>query len=1175
MQGTRGRAGKTAARAAFFAFSGLALMVSNASAAPPLIESTSIAKVATTSAVFVAKINPGGGVTRYRFEYGPEDCSSSPATPCTSVPVPEGKTAAVSSSVTVEVPVEGLTPATLYHYRVVAKNPTEVKGPDRVFATYGPTQGGLPDGRAYEQASPVNKDGGDAQGQQALVKATPDGNGVTFGSTFGIPGGKGAQELPTYLASRGTSNWSTEGLLPPFSVGERIRLEGWSPDYSRIYSRATKLGNPRTEGLVVQSGSAEPEVIAPYVPRGEENFAGEADGGAVVFFEAKAKLPPKEGGTPIPEAVLGIPNLYVWDRESGEVRLAGLFNQGAPKGSFAGPYDWSLGTNAFNLHEGGGQRSYYLQGMHAITPEGDVYFTAAGSGQLYLRINPTQPQSDLNGQGECIKPEEACTIQVSASQKTNGNGPGGTDPAGEQPAAFQAASEDGSEVFFTSTEKLTNNANTGPEQKPASISRAKLNGEVAEDVEAEFLPEHAVGVTRFGPWLYWADPSKGSIGRAKLNAQEEVEAGTVEPEFIVPPPSGGECEEEIEKGPEEGAFKPIEGPIPSEPRYVAVDAGHVYWTNTGLRDENGIPRDGGGTIGRATLDGSEEVEEIEPAFICGENKTQPKERLASNPQGIAVNATHVYWANAAKGAAPTAIARAAIDGSGATGEFLRALGSRAPYGIALSATHLYFVENSPSNPFGNLVRTNLEGGEEIEELVGEDGLRGIALDAGHVYWTNQGEGGAIGRADLELNNVEKDFIDVEGAPGGIAVGASNIFWSVNGEAAGNPGNDLYRFEPASNTLSDLTPLGTVGTGVGADVQGVLGVSADGTRIYFAANGVLAAGASQGDCEGSVRSAKGKCNLYLWQEGQISFIGRLDASGGESDAFDWVGTPREVQSGGGYIPRTAFLGDGGRVLVFRSQEQLSAYPNEGTPEYYRYDSTKPGVISCLSCRPSGEAAGGGPSLGSIEFPVLQPSGQVAGYASRNLSSNGKRFFFETGEALSPADTNGATGCLASDDTPTCLDVYEWEALGEGQCTESSPGYAPLDAGCIYLISTGKSPYPSFFADASEEGESVFFFTRQGLVGQDKDELQDVYDARVGGGLAAQNALPLNPCESPEACHGPAPAAPAEGTPATPSFNGPGNLSEKHKKQKPKKKKHKKHTNKKKQKQQKGKAKGGSK
>ena len=119
-------------------------------------------------------------------------------------------------------------------------------------------------------------------------------------------------------------------------------------------------------------------------------------------------------------------------------------------------------------------------------------------------------------------------------------------------------------------------------------------------------------------------------------------------------------------------------------------------------------------------------------------------------------------------------------------------------------------------------------------------------------------------------------------------------------------------------------------------------------------------------------------------------------------------------------------------------------------------------------------------------------------SRNLSADGNRAFFETTEALVLDDTNGQAGCPLEGGSvqrfPACQDVYEWEAPGHGLLRRRT-ATAP-DGGCLYLISTGKSNYPSLFADASVSGDDVFFFTRQRLVGQDKDELQDVYDARVG-------------------------------------------------------------------------------
>jgi hypothetical protein len=1132
--------------AAIGALSAMALFATGARAATPLIESTQASGVTATGAVLKAVINPQGALTRYRFEYGLVDCAVGP---CAKAPKVEGQIPKGSSPVAVEVPVEGLSPATLYHFRVVAKNPEVSEGPDRVFATLGQTFEGLPDGRAYEQASPLDKDGGDAELQQSLVKATPTGDGITYGATVGMPGGKGAGSIPTFLASRGISEWSSQGLLPPPSVGDRTRVIGWSPDYSRLYSRAIKLGSPATEALIMQPRQGEQvTVIAPYATaiNGQHySFAGETPDGSVVFFEAPFKLPPKAGDPPIAAATEGVPNLYAWDRESNEIHLVGSFNEGAPKGSFAGPFDWSLGTNNFNLNEGGGQRSYYLSDMHAITPSGDAYFTAAGTAQVYLRRNPTEAQSPISA-GKCTKPELACTIHVSASKKTNGKGPGGTDPAGQQTAAFQAASEDGSKVFFTSPEKLTNDANTGPEQPQPAIVRGGIGGGVEDE---EFILGRAVGVARSGSWIYWTNPTGGTIGRAKLDGEEKVE-GTPQPDFISIPPSEGECEEEANPIAEPGVFKPIAERIPSEPRYLAVDAEHVYWTNTGLRDSLGAPIDGTGTIGRAKLNGEGDATEIEPALICGEEASQPGKLLVSNPQGIAVNATDIYWANAARKKSRHTIARAASDGSGVEERFVTPDLEFPPYGVALDATHLYFDLNDGVNSY--IERVTLDGKEALIRFVGESGLRGLAVDSGHVYWTTQGEGGAIGRSDLNLENKENKFIDIEGSANGIAAGAAHLFWAANGDTSGNPGNDLYRYEPAGNTLTDLAPLAGPGNN-GAEVQGVLGVSADGSHLYFAANGVLATGATQGTCKGSVKFAQGKCNLYVWDDGAVSFIGRLDA-GGETDALDWVGTPVEVlNSGNGtYFPKTSFLGEGGAILVFRSQEQLTAYDNEGVPEFYRW---RAGQLTCLTCRPSGEAPGGGPSSGTEStFPAVQPLNEVQAIASRNLSADGRRFFFETSEALSPTDTNGEGGCpFLIGHRASCQDVYEWESPETPWCQESSPSYSPINEGCIYLISTGKSPFPSYFGDASEDGSDVFFFTRQALVGQDKDELQDVYDARVGGGLPGQNEVKPPPCESTEACHGPAPAPPAEGQAATPTFVGPGNPVPKHKKQKAKKKK----------------------
>jgi hypothetical protein len=1156
MQGTTGKAIRTAALT-LVAVGALAIGASSAAAEPPVISGTTVSSVTTTSATLEATVNPEGEATEYHFEYGTVDCTPEPSL-CTSVPVPDRNVEEGEEGPLIERAKEhvtGLSPSTIYHVRLVARNGTGMtEGPDHVFATYSTPLLGLPGGRAYEQASPVDKDGNDAVGSVAVVKAASTGGGISFGSTFGIPGGKGAQTLTSYLAKRGPgqSGWATQGLLPPATFGPRAQVVGWTADYSEVFSNVAHLGEPITTAFLGQpTDGSEPTLIAPYTEDAEYFYAGESADGSTVFFEARVQLPVKEGAVP---AKKGFSNLYAWDRASGKISLAGVLNdkEAPPKGAFAGPYNWAIGTNARGLREGGASANYYLQAEHAISTGGDIYFTEAGSGQLYLRRNPTEKQSLLDGEGKCTEEDKACTIQVSASEKTDGISEDAKDPVGPQPAAFQAASADGSEVFFTSPEKLTNEANTGPEQPEAAIGLGAIGGGIEDE---KLIPEAAVGVAvdSKSEYIYWANPALGSIGRAKLNGAGKPTE--VNPGFLVPGPV--EFKEETSPG----VFKTES--VESEPRYVAVDAGHIYWTNTGRREELGDPMDGGGTIGRAKLNGAAAPSEIKADFILG----------ASNPQGIAVNASHIYWANAARELGDRAVAQAGIEGDSVNQVFhLVNFNGESPLGVALSATHVYVSVNEDSSNNSYMARFPLEGGANSSfRFIGVSILRGIAVDGGHVYWAAQGEK-AIGRADLELTaaSVEKEFTkEIKGALNGLAADAAHLYWSVNGESATNPGNDLYRYRPAANpgekgTLEDLT---VVAGGNGAEVQGVVGASEDGSYLYFVANGVLDDGeeAAPGDCHtstlhGSLPSTSGSCNLYAWHEGAVSLVARLEMKRGyvESDMVNWMPTPREVFSGGTNAPKTSFLSKDGRTLLFRSQEKLSAYDNEGVPEFYRYRAGEP-ALRCASCRPSGEAAGLGPSLGSISFPSLGPLSAVASVSSRNFSADGNHAFFESAEALSAADTNGAGGCLPSGSGsqafPACEDVYEWVASGTDSCQPGSPSYSPLNAGCLYLISTGKDKFPSLFADASESGEDVFFFTRQSLVGQDKDELQDVYDARAGGGLASQNQLAPVPCESPEACHESPPPVPAEASPGSAGFLGPANP--KHKKQKPKKHKHKKH------------------
>ena len=334
------------------------------------------------------------------------------------------------------------------------------------------------------------------------------------------------------------------------------------------------------------------------------------------------------------------------------------------------------------------------------------------------------------------------------------------------------------------------------------------------------------------------------------------------------------------------------------------------------------------------------------------------------------------------------------------------------------------------------------------------------------------------------------------------------------------GSTLSEYDVTHEHLTQLAAGG---------IQGVLGMSNDGSYVYFVANAVLASNegvggshAAIGKCAGVV--GNGTCNLYMWHDGGIVFLAPLTDVAGkfETDGYDWTPTG---SVGGQNLERSARVTPDGHVLLFRSKLRLTSYDNAGHTEFYRYDATSQ-ALACVSCHPGGAPPTGDATL--VAYPAHPVTAGGFQFLTRNLSEDGSTVFFDSPDELVPADTNGVQ------------DVYEWEVAGHGTCSSASPTFSEASGGCLYLLSTGTSPASSWFADASASGSDAFFFTYQPLVAQDEDQLEDIYDARVGGGIAAQNPQRASSCDG-EGCRRGSTAPPVLASPASSTYEGAGNMT----------------------------------
>jgi hypothetical protein len=425
----------------------------------PLIDSAYTSNLTSSSVDLNAEINPNGFDTTYRFEWG---TSTSYAN---SVPVPDEDIGSATNDLPVSQHLSGLSAGTVYHWRVVATNAIGTRtGEDHTFV-YEPNapsgvgcpnaqlrtnfSSSLPDCRAYEQVSPVDKNDSDVLtpfDRQSYQQASVDGERVFYSSIGAFPGAPAAGLKRQYLASRGASGWSTRAVGSPFRSTEAP--PGDQSDYFLPLSPDLSTGVLRVEPALV-AGAPGPGIWNLYVGHGfltgsyelvtdvnppnqsgvnfELLFQGASTDFSHVIFAANDALTPE---APWPNRFEY--NLYEW--VEGQLHLVGLIPTSGTSctGTECTPADGE---------EAGGRNAREYITEHAISADGARIVFSASEGQdsegneahIYDRLNATT------------------TVEVSASQRTPPE-PGTTF------AHYQDASVDGSHVLFTSAAALTNDA---------------------------------------------------------------------------------------------------------------------------------------------------------------------------------------------------------------------------------------------------------------------------------------------------------------------------------------------------------------------------------------------------------------------------------------------------------------------------------------------------------------------------------------------------------------------------------------------------------------------------------------------------------------------------------------------------------------------------------------------
>jgi hypothetical protein len=450
--------------------------VGSAWAGPALVVGESTGTVSAESAVLDAVANPNGGATSYFFEWGLSSGYGS-RVPVSNVGIGSG-----AAPVSVSQTIVGLSANTAYHWRVVAVGEGgSVFGRDETFV-YDTVGGGLPDGRRYEMVTPPDKNGATISGLKFRhPPAELSGNGrrmiAPTDQCFGEPESCDAYRLSEgepFEFERTGSGWVTHGLAPS------AETYGGTDSYYTVDADAGSalFSVPSSADGPDDFLGRTPESLFEIGPLGEQR---PGTGNEQVGEQSIA-----------PEGVVATGNFGYVVYES-QQRPLWVFDDGKRKSV----YEYTGTGQAAPLMVGveGGEGSQTLVStcetnignlkqanrLEALSEDGrTIYFAALGrdvpgcpgslkapaTAGLYERVDGER--GDAHTVWVSAPTAGSCTT-LECHENTSTASPA-VEEAHFRDAEFEGASADGSRVFFTSTQQLTDGASEDPNAAATALS---------------------------------------------------------------------------------------------------------------------------------------------------------------------------------------------------------------------------------------------------------------------------------------------------------------------------------------------------------------------------------------------------------------------------------------------------------------------------------------------------------------------------------------------------------------------------------------------------------------------------------------------------------------------------------------------------------------------------------